>query len=201
MSQKCFIYTSESRLACGNCLPADVVICVSTGKVAPRQCADDTDQPFSYSTLDASVVSQCKIPGSCGASLWKYTICYDEDLILSGQTLGQSDISGVFCKGCLANWVEDVVGNEILVEYDEEESEVSITSQHGCVTTFPVGGGGEGTWWPGDSYFGDGSDGDRTVAAGQQSLEDCRNKYYENLTIPVGADLNSTGDDCCGGGG
>lgn len=190
-TQKCLVYQSEARLACGNCLPATVILCISSQIVANQLCSDDTDQPFTYTFIEASVVSQTKVPGSCGSSIWKYTICYDEDQIIEGQTLSASDITGIFCKGCLAQWVEDKVGNEIGVEV--EAGVVTIISQHGCETSFNTGG----VWWPGDSYFGDGSDGDRTVATGQQNLVDCRNKFYENLTIPVAADLNPVGEVCC----
>ena len=194
MTQKCFVYCSESRLSCGNCLPADVIICVSTGKVANQLCPDQqTEQPFTYSTIEGSVVSQTKQPGACNSTIWKYTVCYDEDDIIAGQTLAQADVSGLFCKGCLAQWVEDIVGNEIQVEYDADEQEVSITSQHGCVTTFPVGGSSGVDWT--EFIFGDGIDGDFTVLNGEDVgfPDPARDYFYDNVTVDDGGVLNMYG--------
>lgn len=127
------IYFSRDKLACSACLPADVVLCVDPSKVAPHQCSDNTDQPFEFSFVEATLTAVVK-----DGCYFRYTFEYNETLVEGGDPLSNSDISGVFCKGCLVSYMEEIVGNEPTVEIVEGVG-VKFTSPHGCEFTFATG--------------------------------------------------------------
>lgn len=133
-------YCSSSKLACTSCLPADIILCVPEEFVAPHLCSDDlTDQTYQYRHIVASLTAYTKSVDCAFNTVYTYTFEFDDEQIVTDSGFLASDVTGVFCKGCLTNWIEDIVGNEI--EIDVGDYEVTITSQHGCETTFTTGGG------------------------------------------------------------
>lgn len=135
-------WTSTSKLGCSKCLPADVILCIAAGKVAPFECsygyADPYDE-FQLNTLDAQLLS-LKCYKKNGVIYTQYKFTYDETKLVDPSTpLVEADIKGVVCEGCLSQWIREQVGNEIFVE--QYGDVVTIISQHGCEFTIDVSGG------------------------------------------------------------
>lgn len=182
-------FKSVTKLSCGECeTPSqrDVIICVTSSKVKAETCPIQTeDQPFPYSTIlgrieemfPSSVISPPK---------YQYLLSYDSGQLISGQTLVEADVFGIFCDGCLAQWIRERVGGEPYLETVSEDSFIFV-SQHGCEYPFTIGTGTSPFL---DLLFGDGSDGDLTVLNGQSLiLPSDRDFFFENLTISAGGQL------------
>jgi hypothetical protein len=142
-------YESKDRLACAACLPADLILIVPPHLVAAHDCPScyDTgegapEEPFEFNYIEAELIQSAKIYDSCTKCyFWRYTISYDNVQISEGETLTESDILGVFCRGILAQWVEDLVGNEPCM-VDNGDGSITFTSPHGCTFTFNNAGEG-----------------------------------------------------------
>lgn len=93
-------YESCTRLSCAGCLPSDVVLCL-----------DEEIVESGHTFIEATLTQACKTYGSCNSTKWKYVFEYDTDLLVDSRVLVPSDIEGVFCKGCLTNWVESLVAS------------------------------------------------------------------------------------------
>jgi len=130
-------YVSSSRLSCSGCTPADVVLCVPSALVAPLVCPDAiSNAPYAFRHIEAKLISVIRLTNrSCG-TFFKYIFSYNSDSLVTGQELTCDDISGVFCKGCMTSWVEDLVGNEVTVS--ELNNVITFTSQHGCETVIDL---------------------------------------------------------------
>lgn len=125
------IYNSQVRLSCSGSLPAEIVLCIPTSIVAPHLCSSEVEQIFTYHYIEATLTAVCKTSGTCNGTNWKYTIEYDDEQLVSPNVLDSTQINGVFCKGCLTQWVEDLVGDEVSF-VDNEDGTLTFTSQHGC---------------------------------------------------------------------
>lgn len=142
VTQKCLTISSSIKITPGTFLPAAGVICVPSSFVAPRLCPDgETDETYSFSTIEGTIVQEFCIPGICNqGTVWKYTFCFDGSLITEGQTITAEDVTGIFAKGCVGTWIDDKVGNEVTL-VDNGDGTLTFTSQHGCSTTFFNGEG------------------------------------------------------------
>lgn len=134
-AQKCLAYVSTSRIC--NSLPSVVVLCLPSYFLAPRDCPDgETEETYEYSTIEANVVDVQITPSKCGSpTLYTYTFCFDSALQAEGQDIKASDITGVIDLGCLKQYIDDKVGNEISL-VDNEDGTLTFISQHGCEFTF-----------------------------------------------------------------
>jgi len=131
-------YCSGNRLSCTGCLPANVILCLDSDELlAPITCPEtDVDTPFLFNIIEASLISFSKSSGSCSTSIYKYIFEYDDVLLLDpSQPLTSADIIGVFCKGCITNWVEQKIGNESYFR-DNGDGTITFISPHGCEYTF-----------------------------------------------------------------
>lgn len=134
MATKCINWLSSSCAPCAGQIPAEVILCVPASKLAPRACSTgEVNQTYGFRTLSATLTDVTR--EGCATPLYKYTFCYEDDLILDGQTLYGSDISGVFCKDCFVKWIEDLFGNEPFIR-DNEDGTLTFVSNHGCEFTF-----------------------------------------------------------------
>lgn len=141
--QQSVTWTSRDKLSCAGCAPANVIMCVTASLVGPKACAAGAIAPettFVFRTVEATIMSALMTnPGPCGTT-YRYVITYDDDQLVDGALLLPRDILGVFCQGCLTDWVKEQVGNEVSLETDGEGVQALVT-QHGCrfLFTTPVG--------------------------------------------------------------
>ena len=89
-------YTSSCYLSCVQCA-GEIIICVDEDLTL-------SEKPF-IEGIAASV--QCQTD-SCGRTNYVYAFTYEESQLLDPTTdLESSDISGVVCKGCLTEYIEN----------------------------------------------------------------------------------------------
>src|SRR5690606_19610538 len=119
-------------------VPFDVVLCVPASIVAPIACPEpseeDQETPAKdYLNATITAVDADTIPRSCGSCTrsYVYTISYDDEQLAEGEELISENISGIVCKNCLTDWIENVVGNESYIRTEEDNSQTFV-SQHGC---------------------------------------------------------------------
>lgn len=94
-------YTSSKLLDCA-CTPnAPAIACVPsylTGSGAPF--------------LDVTILSATESGNMCGVQGYVYSLWYNEaDLIDPGLSLTTSDMTGLFCKDCLVEYINFRTGN------------------------------------------------------------------------------------------
>lgn len=140
MTTSCLTYSACAELPCKSALPADVILCVPTAKVAPHACANSEvpEQPYEYRFIEAQLTAVKTTRDSC-QFLYLHTICYDDAVIAEGETLEADDVTGVFCKGCIAQFIEDTAGNEVALR-ENDGGTLTLITQHGCEYTFSPGG-------------------------------------------------------------
>lgn len=97
---KTVVYTSCSRISCASSESPDVILCLSSD-----------DLLVSGKSTIAGVLSKVyKINECCDKAYWRYVITYDETLLVNPTTaLTTDNIEGIFCKGCLTDWVQDEI--------------------------------------------------------------------------------------------
>ena len=133
-------YNTRNKLSCSSCIPSTVILCVDSSLVAPHACGGDEsaeDQPFAYGYIEATLTKTCKFGDGCTGTIWRYTFQYETTEVLSGVTLTADNIEGVFCKGCMATWMEQLAGDDIYTVLNDDGS-ISLFSQHGCEFILPV---------------------------------------------------------------
>ncbi len=143
------VFTTCTRLSCiSTTPPPSVFLCLSdTALLAPKICPEGGNEPFPFTTLEATLTKSWKNVDNCNNVCFSYTFSYDENLLADPLTaLLASQITGVFCEGCLTTWVSEQVGDEITL-VDNGNGTATLTSQHGCETTISTGGGA-GSWIP-----------------------------------------------------
>jgi len=129
-------YLTSCLLPCYASFPAEVVLCITSSKIAPTLCPDDVaEETYARRTIEATLTLSSKEKSSCNQCLYSYTFTYDDEQLLDGEVLYAADISGVFCKDCFTKWVEDLVGNEPFFT-DNGDGTLTYTSPHGCTFTF-----------------------------------------------------------------
>lgn len=90
-------YLSSTKLCCGT-LPVDVILCVPT-----------TVTLLGVAYVEAQLTAQSCYKTGCTTS-YLQTFTIDDSQLAEDITLSGSEITGVFCKGCVTTWVEDLVG-------------------------------------------------------------------------------------------
>ena len=136
-------FTSNNAITCCCDTSPVVVLCVNDPSLlAPYECPTESETPFELHTIEGTLVSCIKNVTACGtACSYRYVVSYDENLLADPESaLTSEDISGIFCKDCGTQWVEDLVGNEVAFSYDPDSEILTFTSQHGCVTEMTVAG-------------------------------------------------------------
>lgn len=136
-------WTSYTRLSCVGCRAADVVLCIDPTKVAAKLCpivpsaAPQTtpETSFEWHTIQAQLTNVRQFPGQ-NKAYYEYTFSYDDvQLVAPVVPLVCGDIEGVFCRGCLTTYIEDLAGNEVYFERvvpEEGAPFLRFYSQHGC---------------------------------------------------------------------
>lgn len=78
---------------------------------------------------------------ACEPCNYLYTFVYDDGQLVPDVTFAASNISGVLCEGCLTQWVQDTVGNDVKLERRDIEgvTYLVLTNQHGCEFAFLEG--------------------------------------------------------------
>lgn len=105
MATKTVKWSTSQPLQCGDCLPANVVLCVKS-ELVDQSAFVDLD--IIKKTINAQVTEGSKTSGACPT--YKYTFEYDDSQLADLETpLGCSDVLGAFCKGCLVSWVQEQV--------------------------------------------------------------------------------------------
>lgn len=94
---KTVAYNSSQLLACAQC-NGEAVICVDDSLTV-------SGAPF----LDVTVVSVEEDKDTCGNCYYLYGLSYDEYALVDPATgLVTGDIDGIFCKGCLVTYMENL---------------------------------------------------------------------------------------------
>ena len=178
-------YTGESLLSCAETESAGIILCIEPDLLAVVECPENVgNETILRSTIEATVESYVKFCES-GKTFYRYTIQYDDAQLLPDTILLCEDILGMFCDGCLKDYIDEVVGNESYIETNGNEQ--FLVSQHGCRYELEgTGGGGVGI--PNNFVFGNGADGDFTVLNGEDLLTPypAYTYHWENLTIDDG---------------
>jgi hypothetical protein len=92
-------WVSYNRLSCAGCTPADVFICTT----------------FDELVISGQLVSFTVVPNQCGQKFFRYVFSYDTDDLPIGNTgLVCSNITGVFCQGCMTQWIEQEIADVVV---------------------------------------------------------------------------------------
>jgi len=135
-------YASSEKICCGF-LPADIIICVPSSIVAFPACTESVeDQTFQRSYVEASLTAERCLNVGCNIR-YIYTLTVDDTQLITDHTLLTSEIQGLFCKDCLVQYVEDLVGDEPYILTDDEGNQ-SFISPHGCI--YPLATAPSPTW-------------------------------------------------------
>lgn len=144
MTTQSVSYTSTCQINCGG-LPADVILCVPAAKVESSICPpgnpNDPEvlQAYSRSYIEATLIAINVTPLGCsGAQSFKHVFTYDDEQLRPANMLGAGDITGVLCKNCMVQYVNDKAGDETYIRTDDESNQFFV-SQHGC--EYPILGG------------------------------------------------------------
>lgn len=125
-------YVSCNRICCPT---AEVLLCVPAAVVAPRLCPpgdeEAPDQPFEYSYIEAEIFSETLINQTCNVSVWQYVFMFDEAQLVEDTILISTNITGVLCRNCLIDFIEQLVGDESYIRTEEDDTQTFI-SEHGC---------------------------------------------------------------------
>jgi hypothetical protein len=99
--------------------------------------AGPSTQPVLWGFIDAILASTVRIPSGSGKTIYRYTITYDDAQLLDGcKLLTCHKIGGIFCKSCLTEWIEDLVGQAVTLA--GENGVYTLTNQYGCTFTIDV---------------------------------------------------------------
>lgn len=137
-------WISSTKLPCSCLDPAEVILVVTSSKVKPHSCDSGVTNPtheITWTTVEAEIISsvQWRNPDS-GQHGVRYVFEYDEDLLNDGEILTQEDISFVFCKGGMVEWIEQIVGQPVQIYTDSIGTK--LVNQYGCEYLLPAGSAG-----------------------------------------------------------
>lgn len=125
-------FTTSARLTCADCLPASVILCIPVS----------LDANATESSTTGIVEGEITVVETSG-SYYVYTIEYDDDQIVEGQTLTSDLIQGIFCVGCLTNWAQEITRRSTtigagLLATDATTGFAYIPTMNGNPTGVPV---------------------------------------------------------------
>lgn len=96
---KSVVFSTCSRISCAGQSSPEVVLCL----------IDDLLES-GRSTIDGILTKVYKDNTGCGNPVWRYVVSYDETLLVDPDVvLISTDVTGIFCKGCLTTWVDDEI--------------------------------------------------------------------------------------------
>ena len=139
-------WVSSSLLPCAHCLPAKVILCLPEDYVVSETCPLPPDtvpqvtnvSTYKVKTIKAELLAVQKFRSPCSGVFYRYSFVYEGSLIETGKTVTAGAIHGVICDGCLTQYIDDRVGNEISLSL--EDNVYTLTTQHGCQYQFPGAG-------------------------------------------------------------
>lgn len=130
-------YLSCTRICCGT-LPSAVIICLPSAIVAPHVCTiTEEDDTYPRAYVLAEISAERCISTGCKTN-YIYSISVDDTQLIDDTTLSGSEITGIFCRSCFTDWVEDAIGDESYIDTDEGGAQ-SFVSPHGCIYPLTVG--------------------------------------------------------------
>lgn len=101
MATRTVEWSSANKLACSQCLPADVILCIR-----PELLPQPLDY-YEFTTLEASLTIVTAGRSCDCLGQYRYTFEYDDADLVEGSELICSDITGAICMGCMTAWVLD----------------------------------------------------------------------------------------------
>jgi hypothetical protein len=111
---KSVLYTSCSRIACASSESPTVYLCIDDPTILATIVCPAGTTPYQPTTIDAILTKTWKDGSRCGTGMWRYLFQYDEnDLADPTGVLTAEDITGVFCAGCLTDWIEDAINRRL----------------------------------------------------------------------------------------
>lgn len=136
MALKTVKWTTTQPLPCGECVPANVILCIKTELIDQTEF-EDSD--VVKKTIIARITESSKTCGPCVT--YKYTFEYEDSQLEDPLVpLSCSDVLGAFCLGCFASWIEEQI--ELSTQAAAPEvSEYAVVTAHGTSdeqVAFPI---------------------------------------------------------------
>lgn len=100
MAEKCINFYTNTPIDCPSCFPTDAILCLPTELVLSGK-----------KTIEAVLINSLQQASNCNGAFYKYTFTYDDELLVADTVLRSEDILGAFCKNCLTDWIEDLIGD------------------------------------------------------------------------------------------
>lgn len=136
MATRSVEWSSVTKLACSQCLPADVILCIrpellplltTDGGSPPLALASDEllripeNPPISHqpTTLAATLTAVTTALSCTCDGNYRYTFEYDDALLVEGTELICSDITGAICDSCLLDVVRDLIWAALFDFYEQ----------------------------------------------------------------------------------
>ncbi len=142
MATKYIQYCSRTRLSCSLVTDAPVVLCIEDSAIlAPTACPLPATEDYVGTFVAATICQAYTNVEGCGQAAWYYTFAYSDAVLADVNTpLVSGDITGVFCRDCLTDYLDYKAGSEVYVRTEEDDSQ-TLVSQHGCEYPIVAGGG------------------------------------------------------------
>lgn len=139
-------WCSFQHLPCANAAVQDVVLCLQTSELIVQP---DPPCGLAITTIEATICQAFSVCDACQRILWNYTFSYDDTQLTNPTTpLVAGDITGVFCRDCLTEYINEQIscagGSSVCVQ-SSDTIDFSIT-EDGCITGDVIGGGGANDW-------------------------------------------------------
>jgi hypothetical protein len=127
-------YCSRIKLPCTGALVQDVILCLEDAAlVVPTSCPAPSEATFEGAFAEATICQWYNNGDCSNPTIWTYTFSYDDAILADAAVpLQSADITGVFCKDCLFNYLDNKIGDESYVVTNDDNTQ-SFISQHGCV--------------------------------------------------------------------
>jgi len=138
--------TLKNRLSCASCDPnTPVILCVREELIAPKVCYPDPladplvteGTSHIFHTITGALVTEQRIKDTFGRCAYQYEFTYDDLQLVPDTSLASADILGVFCDGCLAQYMRDLAGVGVQVALvpatESEPAKVRLINQFGCI--------------------------------------------------------------------
>lgn len=102
---KSVVVDNTSRLSCSGLESPSVVLCLNSDELLTS----------GRTTIQATLTNSYRVCNdSCGTAIWRYIASYDNSLLVDPTSaLLSSDVTGIFCMGCLTTWIEEEIAAAI----------------------------------------------------------------------------------------